>query len=87
MKITVEKPDDAKIEEMSACPVWEKEASTFDWEYDREEICYLTEDAVSIRAEDGSVVEFGAGDLVTLPKGLKCVWEIREAVRKHYVFR
>jgi uncharacterized protein len=87
MKITVEKPDDAKIQEMSVLPVWEKEASTFDWEYDMEETCYLTDGDVVIRTEDGDVVEFGAGDLVIFPKGLKCVWEIRKAVRKHYVFR
>jgi uncharacterized protein len=31
-------------------------------------------------------VEFGAGDLVTFPKGMSCVWKIASAVRKHYRF-
>ncbi len=87
MTIKVEKPDAAKRAEMEACPIWEKEASTFDWEYDMEETCLLIEGDVKVTAEGGQVAEFGAGDLVTFPRGLKCTWEIRQAVRKYYVFR
>jgi hypothetical protein len=28
----------------------------------------------------------GSGDLVIFPKGMKCTWEIREDVKKHYNF-
>ncbi|BFG37250.1 hypothetical protein CerSpe_235240 [Prunus speciosa] len=31
-------------------------------------------------------VEFGAGDLVTIPKGLSCTWDVSVAVDKHYKF-
>ncbi len=31
--------------------------------------------------------EFGKGDFVTFPKGLSCVWDIKEPVKKHYNFR
>lgn len=31
-------------------------------------------------------VEFGAGDLVEFPKGMKCTWDVSEAVDKHYNF-
>ena len=27
------------------------------------------------------------GDLVTFPKGLKCVWDVKEAIRKRYTFK
>lgn len=31
-------------------------------------------------------VEFGAGDLVTIPKGLSCTWDVSVAVDKFYKF-
>lgn len=31
-------------------------------------------------------VEFGAGDLVTIPKGLSCTWDVSVAVDKYYKF-
>ncbi|MGF1639651.1 MAG: cupin domain-containing protein [Rhodospirillales bacterium] len=86
MTIKIEKPTAAEIAAMKRCPIWSKEESVFDWAYDAEETCYLLEGEVEVTAEDGSVVAFGAGDLVTFPKGLKCVWDVRRAVRKHYRF-
>ncbi len=67
-------------------PIWEKEPSRFDWYYDAEESCYLLEGKVKVEAEGGQIVEFGAGDFVVFPKGLRCVWDISEKVRKHYSF-
>lgn len=86
MKVKVENPTAEKIREMKACPIWEKEESVFDWEYDNEETCLLLEGQVEVTTEDGLAVEFGKGDLVTFPKGLKCKWNIKKAVRKHYRF-
>jgi hypothetical protein len=40
---------------------------------------------VVVETQDDKV-EFGAGDFVTFPAGLSCVWDIKEAVRKHYNF-
>jgi len=31
-------------------------------------------------------IEFNAGDYVVFPKGLKCKWEIKKKIRKHYNF-
>ncbi|CAN8326328.1 unnamed protein product [Cochlearia groenlandica] len=31
-------------------------------------------------------VEFGAGDIVTFPKGLSCTWDVSLSVDKHYIF-
>ena len=67
-------------------PIWEKETSTFPWTYDAEETCYFLEGDVMVTPDGGAPVQMGRGDLVTFPAGLSCVWEIRQAVRKHYRF-
>ena len=67
-------------------PIWEKEASTFPWTYDASETCYFLEGDVVVTSEGGEPVQMGAGDLVTFPSGMRCTWEIRKAVRKHYRF-
>ena len=33
-----------------------------------------------------NTVEITAGDYVIFPKGLKCVWEVSQAIKKHYTF-
>jgi len=89
MKIEIHKPDKQEIEkkQILSWPIWEKEISRFDWYYDSVEECYLLEGKVVVETQDGKKVEFGKGDFVTFPKGLRCVWDIREAVRKHYNFK
>lgn len=86
--LSIEKPDRKTLERMGVFrwPVWEKEKSRFDWFYDSKEVCYILQGRVKVTPDNGAPVEFGAGDLVTFPKGLKCVWEIFEDVRKHYQF-
>lgn len=66
-------------------PIWEKGISCFDYEYEEEEQCYFLEGRVEIRSSN-QTVELGPNDFVTFPKGLKCTWDIKEAVRKHYFF-
>lgn len=87
MKIEVRKPTAEELKRLGVedWPIWTKEVSTFDWYYDDRETCYILEGEVTVRYEGGSV-SFQAGDLVIFPKGLKCTWEIRKAVRKHYSF-
>ena len=68
-------------------PIWEKEISRFEWYYDDIEECYILEGKVTVETENGGKVEFGKGDFVTFSKGLSCVWDIKEAVRKHYNFK
>ena len=87
-QIKIERPTQEKLDNLgvSSWPIWEKEASKFDWYYDSAETCYILEGDVVVETEDGERVEFGAGDLVTFPKGLTCVWGIKEPVRKHYNF-
>ena len=84
--IQVEQPARETLEAMGVFdwPVWEKGASRFPWAYDEKEVCYIIEGRVTVEPESGEAVTFGAGDLVTLPAGMNCTWEIHEPVRKHY---
>ncbi len=87
--IEVRKPSEEEVAEkgIKSWPIWEKEVSTFDWHYDQPETCLLLEGRVKVTPKDGGeIVEFGTGDLVSFAQGLSCVWEISEAVRKHYRF-
>ena len=94
-KIIVEKPTDEKKNELKIpeqCvneglwSVWECDPSTFDWHYDETESCYLLNGEVTVTPEGGEPVHFGAGDFVVFPKGMSCVWQIHQAVKKHYQF-
>lgn len=86
--ILVERPTKEKVRKLGVktWPIWEKEESMFDWYYDDKETCYILEGDVTVTADDGTKVLFGAGDLVVFPKGLNCTWEIHKAVKKHYNF-
>lgn len=80
------KPSPAKLDVMGVYdwPIWEKEISTFQWTYEDTETCYLLAGEVVITPEDGEPVTFRKGDLITFAKGLRCTWDIRAPVRKHY---
>ena len=86
MNVIVKKPTEAEKADMLTKPTWGCGVSEFDWFYDSEETCLLTEGEVTVDYNGGSV-SFGAGDLVTFPSGLKCVWKVTKAVQKHYIFR
>lgn len=87
MKIEVQKPTDADLKKVKvdSWPVWECEASEFEWFYDSKEVCYFLKGKVTVKTRDQEVT-IQKGDLVTFPKGLKCVWKVLDAVRKHYRF-
>jgi uncharacterized cupin superfamily protein len=88
MQIKVEKLDRKALESRGvfSWPIWEKGVSRFDWHYDGTERCYFLEGKVTVQMKPGGSVSFGKGDFVTFPKGLDCVWDIKEGVRKHYNF-
>ena len=88
-EIKIEKPSQQKLKELGtdSWSPWECEPSVFDWEYDQEEWCYFFEGKVKVKTEAGKEVQIKAGDLVKLPKGLKCTWDVAEKVRKVYIFR
>ena len=84
----VENPDESLLNEMGVkgWPIWEKEISSFPWSYDTPETCYILEGEVVVTPEHGDPVEIKKGDLVTFPTGLRCTWDIRSDIRKHYRF-
>ena len=88
MRPEVTQPSQETIKALGckAWPVWEKEASRFEWHYDSRETCYILEGKVLIELTDGHKLPLVAGDLVVFPAGLSCVWNIKRKVRKHYCF-
>lgn len=89
MEIKVQRLTQEKLREMGvfAWPIWEKEASRFDWHYEDIEECYFLEGDVTVETKDGGCISFGKGDFVTFPKGLSCIWIVKKPVKKHYNFR
>lgn len=85
--IKVERPSAERLQQLkvSSWPIWTKEPSTFDWFYGEEETCYFLDGQATVKTGQGAVT-IGTGDLVTFPKGLRCTWQVTQAVRKHYRF-
>ncbi|NJL01700.1 MAG: cupin domain-containing protein [Spirulinaceae cyanobacterium SM2_1_0] len=71
---------------VSSWPIWSKEVSEFPWTYDETETCYLLAGRVVVTPLDDEPLTLTAGDLVTFPAGLSCLWQVIEPVRKHYSF-
>jgi uncharacterized protein len=87
-KVNIEKlnEDEIEVRGIRNWPIWEKEISRFDWKYDNEEECLILEGEVTVETADGSF-SIKPGDFVTFSEGLKCVWDIRQPIRKHYNFK
>ena len=83
MKIQIKK--DKNLLEFISWPIWKCEPSKFNWEYDQEEHCYIIEGSVKITTDE-EIIEIQSGDYVIFPKGLKCIWEVRNSIKKHYSF-
>ena len=65
--------------------VWEKEVSRFPYIYEKEEHCLFLEGEVVVETI-ACKFTLKAGDYAIFRKGLKCIWDIRQPVRKHYNF-
>ncbi|KAF1083497.1 MAG: putative enzyme of the cupin superfamily [Candidatus Rifleibacterium amylolyticum] len=87
MKIEISRPDKSSLDKLGVAEwdIWTCAPSKFDWSYSDRETCYILEGKVTVTTETEKV-SFGPGDLVVFPKGLACVWEVFEPVRKHYRF-
>ncbi len=86
-QMTVEhQPSAAKLDVLGVddWPIWEKDISTFPWTYDAPETCYLLRGEVVVTPDGGAPVSLQRGDYVTFPAGMSCLWEIKQAVKKHY---
>jgi uncharacterized cupin superfamily protein len=87
-RVKVKRPtkDELKKLGVDRWSIWECDVKKFDWEYGEDETFYVHEGKVKVKTDDGEEVEFGKGDLVTFPKGVKCTWDVRERIRKVYRF-
>jgi uncharacterized cupin superfamily protein len=77
--------DEIERRGIKSWPIWEKEISKFPWQYDGDEECLILEGEVVVETGKGSFT-IKAGDFVVFKKGLKCVWDIKDPIRKHYYF-
>ena len=79
-------PDQVRLETLgvSKWPTWQKEVSVFPWTFPEQEIAYILEGECVITPEGGTPVTFGKGDLVTFPAGMRCSWEVKQPLHKHY---
>ncbi|QKG81231.1 cupin domain-containing protein [Tenuifilum thalassicum] len=86
--VIIEKLTDEQVNQkgIKNWPIWTKEASTFDWYYDSDEECLILEGEVDVKTDEGTYT-IKAGDFVTFKKGLKCVWNVKKPIRKHYNFK
>lgn len=75
-----------EIESTKTWDTWEKEPSEFPWFYNQKEICYIIEGNASVKDKSGNSITFSAGDWVEFNRGLECVWNITETIRKKYRF-
>jgi len=87
-KITVRKvSDDDHIKlGINEWPVWGCDVSTFPWTYYETETALILSGKVIVTPTDGDAVEIQSGDLVTFPEGMRCVWDVKEKLKKHYYF-
>ena len=86
-KVIIKQLSESEIAErkIKTWPIWEKEVSRFDWLYDGDEECLILEGEVTIETSEGNYNIIG-GDFVTFKKGLKCTWDVKKSIRKHYNF-
>ncbi len=87
MKVIKKKPTDNDLKNLNvfSWPQWTSDIKRFNWEYSDTETCYFLEGKVVVETDEGKI-EIEKGDLVQFPKGLKCVWDVKEPVKKHYYF-
>ncbi|KAL3647671.1 hypothetical protein CASFOL_008639 [Castilleja foliolosa] len=92
LKITVQKnPSEAQLSQLGikSWPKWGCGPGKYQLKFDAQETCYLLRGKVKVYPKNSTqseTVEFGAGDLVVIPKGLSCTWDVSISVDKHYKF-
>ena len=84
MKIQVIK--NKKQSDFESWSIWTCEPSTFDWEYDQEEHCYIIDGYVTVISKNNAIT-IRSGDYVIFPKGLRCIWKVHSSIKKHYIFK
>lgn len=86
-EIKVEKVTEKELKKLGieSWSPWGCDISTFDWQYPDNETAYIHKGHVIVETATGKT-EIKAGDLVHFPKGLKCVWHVKEPIEKVFKF-
>ena len=84
--IEITTPNSEQLSEAKSWPVWEKEPSSFDWDYEQKEVFYILEGEAQVTMPKGQVHHLKGNDLVTIEKCGTVQWQITKLIRKHYVF-
>ncbi|XP_044500879.1 uncharacterized protein LOC123221954 [Mangifera indica] len=82
-------PPDSKLSELGikSWPKWGCPPGKYTFKYNAEETCYLLKGKVKVFPKGSSeFLEFGARDLVIIPKGITCTWHVSVAMDKYYKF-
>ncbi|KAH7837118.1 hypothetical protein Vadar_009841 [Vaccinium darrowii] len=84
-------PSDSQLSQLGikSWPKWGCSPGKYQLKFDAEMTCYLLRGKVKVYPKgspSSTAAEFGAGDLVVIPKGLSCTWDVSVAVDKHYNF-
>ncbi|MCD6459351.1 cupin domain-containing protein [bacterium] len=86
MKPVIKKATQQDKANASSWPIWEKEISSFPWQYSEQESCLILQGKAAVINETGEKFTFSAGDFVVFPKGMSCEWIIEQDIKKHYNF-
>ncbi len=84
--ITIEKPDSAKLQDVTQWPIWDKEPCSFDYDQEKTESFYVVSGNATLSTNADGDVHISSGDLVTVQRGQLVSWEIHESIKKHYKF-
>ncbi|XP_015968195.1 uncharacterized protein LOC107491789 [Arachis duranensis] len=73
---------------INSWPKWACPPGKYKLKYNSQQTCHLVRGKVKVYSDDSSspAVEFCAGDLVTIPSGLSCTWDVMASVDMHYKF-
>ena len=85
MKISVDNYSEEELQEEGVFewPVRKLDEEKIDWYYEETELCYIVEGEAVIITEFEPVTVH-AGDFITCPKGLECVWDVESEIKMHY---
>ena len=87
MKVLITSPCSASViiqNGIKSWPIWNVSEANFQWDYDDKKICLIIEDEAKIKTKNDGIYIVKAGDLVELPAGLFCEWEVTKSIKKHY---
>ena len=81
------KPSENILKELkvSTWPIWAKDPSEFDREYEMPETCFFFEGEANLIPEDGDPVEIKSGTLLSIPAQFKCRWVISKELKMRYL--